>query len=253
MYSNKFKKKLKEGKEICTVAHIEADWSVAEIAGKLGFDAVLLDCEHTAASQAQALEFIRACECGGAVPFIRTRENSPELILRYLDAGALGILIPNVKSAEDARNAVKAIKYAPQGERGLSTTRASDYGYRASTAEYVKMANEETVVMLMIETPEAVENIEEILSVEGVDSIELGTTDLSNSMGYPGDRNHPDVVAAVDRVVAAARKMGKPVGSILRPGQVPAEELAKGFGVMTLCIPVVICDGMEAFMEQVKA
>lgn len=252
MYKNKFKEKMKAGKEICTVAHIEADWSVAEIAGKLGFDAVLLDCEHTATSQSQAVDFIRACECGGAVPFIRTRANDQELILRYLDAGAMGILVPNIKNAEEAKKAVDAIKYPPLGKRGLSTTRASDYGYGLPTAEYVKAANDETVVMIMIEDIEAVNNIEEILSVEGVDEIEIGTTDLSNSMGLPGQRNHPDVIAAVEHVVEVAKRMGKPVGSMLREDQVPSEELAKGFGVMTLCIPVVICEGMEKFIAQIN-
>lgn len=253
MYRNKFNQKLKERKKMCTVAQIEDGVRFAEMAGFAGFDAVLLDCQHTAASQIEVEHFIRACECGGAVPFVRTRELNKELVLRYLDAGAMGILFPDIKTAEDARRAVEAVKFPPMGKRGISCTRSFNYGYGMSYTEYLEMSNRETTVMLMIETPEAVENIEAILDVEGVDELELGTTDLSLRLGHPGNRTHPDVEAAVASVMEAARKRKIPVGSIMRQGMTIEEEMQKGYGVMTFCMADELCKMMDQFIRTVDA
>ncbi len=251
MYHNKFNTKLRASRSICTVAQIEEGLAIAEMAGLIGFDAVLMDCEHTAASQEQIVHFVRACECGGTVPFVRTRECNKELVMRYLDAGVMGILFPNIETAEDAQNAVEAVKFPPVGKRGVSCTRSFDYGMKMSYEDYVKMSNEETTIMLMIETPEAVEHIEEILEVEGIDTIELGTTDLSLRMGLPGMRTHPRVEEAVRRVVEAARQKQIPVGSVMREGMVIEEELKNGYGVLTYCVPDEICKGMNRFIKQV--
>lgn len=252
MYKNKFNEKLKAGEQMCTVAQIEEGLSIAEMAGIIGFDAVLMDCEHTATSQESIVNFVRACECGTAVPFVRTRELNQELILRYLDAGVMGILYPNIRTAEEARLAVSAVKFPPLGTRGISCTRSFDYGLKMSYEEYVTMSNRETTVMLMIETPEAIKNIEAILEVKGIDTLELGTTDLSMRMGIPGDRNNPRIVEAIEYVMKAAGKKGVPVGSVMREGMNIEEELKKGYGIMTYCIPEEICKGMKTFIQKIK-
>lgn len=252
MYKNKFIEKLKQGLELCTVAQIEEGLAIAEMAGLSGFDAVLLDCEHTASSQETVVNFVRACECGGAVPFVRTRELNQELVLRYLDAGVMGILFPNICTAEDAQKAVDAVKFPPLGKRGLSCTRSFDYGLKYRYDEYIAFSNDETAVMLMIETPEACENIEAILDVPGITTIELGTTDLSLRLGCPGDRDNPILLKALDRVMRAAKLRKIPVGSVMRKNMSVQEELKKGYGVMTYCVPDQICKDMTYFIDCVR-
>lgn len=249
MYQNKFLSKLREGKNICTVAQIEDGYRFAEMAGLAGFDAVLIDCEHTAASMETTENFIRACECGGTIPFVRVRDFDKERTLQYLDAGAMGILFPDVKTTEDAAKAVEAVKFPPLGKRGISCTRSFRYGFGMSYPEYIEASNREIAIMLMIETPEAVEHIDDILSVTGIDEIELGTTDLSLRLGHPGDRTHPDVESAVAKVMDSARRHHIPVGSIMREKMVIEEELKKGYGVMTFCLADELCKQMEIFLK----
>lgn len=251
MYKNKFNEKLRQGKQMCTVAQIEEGLGIAEMAGMIGFDAVLLDCEHTATSQSKVVDFVRACECGGAVPFVRTRELNPELILRYLDAGVMGILYPNIRTAEEAERAVAAVKFPPVGTRGISCTRSFGYGLQMPYDKYVEMSNSETTVMLMIETPEACENIEAILKVEGINTIELGATDLSMRMGIPGQRDHPKIEAALQKIMNASRAKNVPVGSVMRKGMDIQKELNKGYGIMTYCVPDEICKSMISFIDVV--
>ena len=251
MYKNKYKEKLKAGKQCCAMAN--ATWYdpvLAEMAGLAGFDAITLDCEHACVSRAQILEFIRACEATNIIPVIRVSDNNPGPILQILDAGAMGITIPDIHNAEEAKAAVDAVKYPPMGKRGLSTTRASDYGLGMKLSEYTTVANEETVLTLMIENEEAVKNIDEILDVPGIDCVLLGTTDLSLSLGHPGDRNHPDVVAAVDKVIAAARTKKIPLGTVLRAGQDPKEEMEKGYGMMMMSFSSIISSGLKNFIKQ---
>lgn len=253
MYRNKYKAKLKEGKKCCAMAN--ATWfdaTIAEMAGKAGFDAITLDCEHACVSRAQILEFIRACETADIIPVIRVSDNSPGPILQIMDAGAMGITIPDIHNAEEAKAAVDAVKYPPMGHRGLSTTRASDYGLGMKLSEYTKVANEETILTLMIENPDAVENIEEILAVPGIDCVVIGATDLSLSLGHPGNRNHPEVVAAINKVIAAAHNNNIPLGTVLRPGQDPKEEIAKGYRLMMMSISSILTAGMKKFIQQTQ-
>ena len=156
---------------------------------------------------------IRACEIGGATPLVRIPESVPGeypgVILRILDLGAMGVIVPHVDTREEAQAVVDAVKYAPAGRRGMfDVGRQTGYGTRMSAQEYVKRANEETLVVVMIESTEGLANVDDILSVDGVDVVQIGSSDLSASMGFRGDLAAPQVVAAIDRIVAAARKHG---------------------------------------------
>lgn len=227
MKKNLLKERLHKGDVVFGVGIREPAIEMIEILGLLGFDYLTIDCLHSPMSVETVAHLIRTAELRGITPVVRVPQNVPEIILRYLDVGAMGITIAEMDSAEIARKAVTAVKYPPWGERGLSTVRAGDFGLRESLGEYAMDANTETMVLGMVESREAVENIEEILGTEGLDSIIIGTTDLSKSLGVPGQRNHPLVLEAIDKVLSAGKKTGKFIGVSARIGENPKQYVQK--------------------------
>jgi 4-hydroxy-2-oxoheptanedioate aldolase len=150
---------------------------------------------------------VRGAEVRGVTPLVRVPANESPVILRFLDTGAQGVQIPLARSAEDAEAAVRSAKYWPRGTRGLTGVRAAAYGQEEPLAEYVSRANDETMVVVQIETREALERVAEIAAVDGVDVVFVGPTDLSQALGVPGRTSDPDVQEAFDaisRAVAAA-------------------------------------------------
>ena len=143
---------------------------------------------------------MRASELSGIAPIVRPVANKPEIIAPFLDRGAWGVQIPHVNTADEARAAVDAVKYYPEGHRGIfSRSRPAGYGFSGSTGDYVAEANRNTLVCLMLEEVEAIENLESMVQVDGVDVFFIGSGDLSQSMGVPGQQTHPEVQAQMER------------------------------------------------------
>ncbi|MCP3143656.1 HpcH/HpaI aldolase family protein [Pyxidicoccus xibeiensis] len=188
---------------------------VVEMIGCAGFDFVIIDTEHTLVNPETLENMVRAAEVVGLTPLVRVSENAPGPILRALDAGAQGVVVPRVRGAADAERAVRASRYHPEGERGMGTGRAARFG-GVNLQEYVKQANAETLVVVMIEDQAGVEDIEAILQVPGVDLVLEGAADLSQSLGIPWSTRHPRVREALYRVQAAARARGIPFCAIPR-------------------------------------
>ena len=230
MYDNSLKSKLASGQNVVGCIIQGALPALVEIAGLAGFDFVFIDCEHGPLSEGDCEEMIRAAEARRVTPLVRVRENNPELILRYMDVGAMGIIVPGIRNKEEAEKAVRAVKYYPRGDRGLSATRSSDFGL-VSMKDYVKYANEQTMVLTVVENPDAVKNIGEILSVDGLDAAIIGTSDLAQSLGYPGEGNHPEVKAAFDQALAGGLKTGKPIGSVVRGGETSKDYFERGLKI----------------------
>ncbi len=188
---------------------------VVEIFGRAGFDYVIIDTEHGPMSIETAENLVRAAELAGISPVIRIRENSPSLISRALDIGAEGVQVPQIGSAADAKAVVKAAKFAPQGERGVCRfVRAAQYTH-VDRFDYFRDANEDTTVIVHIEGREGVDNIDDILGVPGVDVAFIGPYDLSQSLGVPGQVEHPEVARAMSEVVRKARAKGVAVGTFV--------------------------------------
>jgi len=182
---------------------------LVEIAGAIGFDWVFIDCEHGSMSESDVVQMVRAAEAFGMTPVVRVPTNSASVILRFLDLGAMGIVVPHVDNAADAKKAADAAKYPPLGQRGSNygTGRNNNYGIGvAAGREYYEESNRETILFALIESKEGVENIEDILAVPGVDASWLGPADLSLSMGMPEQSVIDD---ALDRVVEATIQAGK--------------------------------------------
>ena len=209
MRVNKVKEKIGRG-EMSLGANLNYySPALVEFAGALGFDWVFIDCEHGSMTETDVEHMVRAAEAFGLVPILRVPTNSPSVILRYLDLGVMGIVVPHVDTREDAEAAVKAAKYYPMGERGSNygTGRNNQYGLdMKDVRDYYEASNRETMVIALIESAEGVENVEEIVAVPGLDASWLGPADLAQSMGMPGQQA---IDEALDKVVEATIKAGK--------------------------------------------
>lgn len=182
----------------------------AEICSDSGFDWLLLDTEHSPNEIPDLLSQLQAIEKGTATPIIRPAWNDAVLIKRCLDIGAQTLLVPYVQSVEEAKAAVAATRYPPQGIRGVSVAaRASRYG---RVPGYLTKANEEICVLVQVETRQSLDAIEAIARVEGVDGVFIGPSDLAASLGHLGNPQHADVQAAMKDAVERLTKVGKPAG-----------------------------------------
>jgi len=186
----------------------------AEIAAGSGLDWILIDHEHGAGGEDTMFNQLRATGSGTAAPIVRIPSNDAWRFKRVLDAGAHGVMVPLVNSADEARAAVTAMQYPPRGIRGVAKFHRGA-GYGATFDDYHKNAGDSLLLVIQIETPTAVANIEEIAAVDGVDVVFVGPTDLTFNMGIPDQFEHPDYVAAQKRVVAAAKASGKAAGILL--------------------------------------
>lgn len=204
-FSNRTKQVLKAGKSTVGVFLAIPSYDVAELCSKVGLDWLLFDLEH-GSIHFDSLHPLLAAASGDSTPLVRVPGNDPVYAKLALDGGAQGIMFPQVNSKEEAIRAVKSCKYPPEGYRGVGPRRASLY-YTKFT-DYVRTSNQETLVIVQIETRESVKNIDEILSVEGVDVAFIGPTDLSASMGYIDSfpRLEKEVVDSIQVVLEAARK-----------------------------------------------
>ena len=231
MYKNELKRKLQNGQPVMGCIVQGALPALVEIIGLAGFDFVFIDSEHGPLSVGDCQHLVRAAEVRHVIPVIRVPENRPGIILRHMDIGAMGIIVPHIDGPEDVEAAIQAVKYCPRGERGLASSRASDYGMGRPRPEYVQEANDETLVFAIIESKEAVDRIEEILAVDGLDAAVVGTSDLSQSLGLPGQVHHPRVEAAFERVLDIGIKMGKPIGATVRGGETAKQYFDRGVSI----------------------
>ena len=190
-------------------AHIPSNYSVEIVAGA-GFDWILLDTEHTPADIETVLTLLQALSAYPTTPIVRVPWNDMVTIKRYLDTGVQTLLIPQVNTAEEARNAVAFTRFPPDGVRGVAgATRATRFG---RIENYFPRAHEETCLLLQIESKQALGNIEAIAAIDGVDGLFIGPADLHASLGYPGERAHKDVVPLIDDAISRIVKSGKAAG-----------------------------------------
>jgi 2-keto-3-deoxy-L-rhamnonate aldolase RhmA len=184
--------------------------SIAEIMAQAGFEWLAVDMEHSVITLDRAQALIQAIELSGCIPLVRVGENDPTVIKRVMDAGAHGVIVPMINSKEDAIRAVNAVKYPPVGTRGVGLARAQKYGYGFD--EYKKWVAQESIVIAQIEHIKAIEALEEIIGVQGIDGTIIGPYDLSASLGLPGEFDNKRVVAALKRYEDICRMNKKPMG-----------------------------------------
>ena len=222
---------------------------LVEMWGYCGFDWVLLDCEHGSMTLETIEQMVWTAEISGMVPIVRPTANDPEVILGYLERGVMGIRAPHVMTKEEAQGVVEAVKFHPLGMRGMSTPRGATYGIRFSQREYIDWWNKESFVSVMIEHIDAVRNLEAILTVEGVDVVAIGASDLSQSMGLPV--NHPEVQRVVDEILGTILGAGRIAGRGGSPEQL-VEYASKGMNLLHTHTHTLLSRSAKAVLEGVR-
>jgi 4-hydroxy-2-oxoheptanedioate aldolase len=183
---------------------------IVELYGVMGFDWVWIDCEHGSSNDSETENMIRAAELYDLTSIVRIPNAMPSTILRFLDRGAQGLIVPHISTESEARAVATASHYYPLGDRSSSTGgRTNRLGSGLGSAEYYETANKETLIITMVETPEAVQNAGAIAAVEGIDGILVGSSDLTQAMGMPSSEV---IDKAIDNVIANVRAQGKVVG-----------------------------------------
>jgi 2-keto-3-deoxy-L-rhamnonate aldolase RhmA len=206
----KFKDKFNQGEAVIGTWINISGPPIIEIIGRSGFDFLLIDGEHSPFTEAELRDTLIACDNTPAETLVRVRANEEPRIKLALDLGADAVLVPMVNTADDARRAVKAAKYPMLGGRGIGPWRAS--GYYQDFDNYIATANDTTALIIQIEHKDAVEAIDDIIAVEGIDAIFVGPADLSASLGHGTNTGNADTVAAIERVADACRAKGMPMG-----------------------------------------
>jgi 2-keto-3-deoxy-L-rhamnonate aldolase RhmA len=205
---------------------------VAEAMGVAGFAWGVIDMEHTPLDMMEVVQLLQAVGATPMRPIVRVPWNDTVVIKRVLDAGAQTLLVPFVQNAAQAQTAVAATRYPPQGVRGMAgMSRASRFG---TTARHFEVANDSIGVIVQLETPEAIGNVDAIAAVPGVDALFIGPGDLSGAIGHPGQVMHPDALALTERAVARAKAAGLPIGTVGGSTDAVAQYRRMGFDFIGL-------------------
>jgi len=231
---NAFRDRLARRAEQCPVGTwvMSASPLVAEAIGHAGFDWAVIDMEHTPLDLMEVIHLLQAVAGTPMTPVVRVPWNETVTIKRVLDAGAHTLLVPFVQDAEQARAAVAATRYPPEGVRGMAgMSRSSRFG---TAPNHLVQANTQVSVIVQLETPQAIAQLEAIAAVPGVDGLFVGPGDLSGAMGYPGQLTHPDVMALMADAAARARRMGMPIGTVGGTPEVVQQYRAAGYDFLAI-------------------
>ena len=234
MRANLLKAKLEQGKAAFG-ALVNADApETVELFGAIGYDFVLIDCEHGPMNVEQVENMVRAAEASNITPLARTPDHADATILRFLDRGVQGVIVPHVNTAQQAEAIVKAARYFPEGHRGAGGGRPSALRFSMTQEESRLFANANTLVIPMIEEVEAIENLDAIANVPGVDMLHIAAGDLSQSMGYPGQEEVWRVMEDAVRRVRAAGKYASVGGNNPSNPQRVADFIKAGANAVTI-------------------
>ena len=221
---NPIKKGLKEGKSYIGTFAKMTDPSTVEIMSLIGFDFFIIDNEHTHMSKESMLALLRAADISGIIPIVRIRQNNRSMILQSLDAGGLGVMVPETSTRREVEELVDNAYYYPLGNRGFSPShRAAGYGFMNGT-EYAKKANENIMTIAYCETALGLQNLDDMLPVPNLDVMWIGPMDLSQALGVIGDSKHPKVQEAMEMIIEKCKKAHVAVGTIA-PNAAEAQRL----------------------------
>ena len=248
MPPNRLKQLLAEGRTALGLWVTLESPSITEIATVMGLDWVVIDCEHGHLDFKETMEHIRAARNTDTTVLVRIQEIEEGLIKRVLDIGAQGLIIPQVRSAADVARAVRFAKYPPMGVRGIGAERATRWALGIEGS--VPSANQNTLIIPLIENVEAVADIEAILEVPGIDALFFGPHDLSASAGHPGAWDHPEVARDILRIRALAEARGLPGGILAAGPEEGRRRLEQGFNMLAVGIDtILLVRSAQAMME----
>jgi 4-hydroxy-2-oxoheptanedioate aldolase len=249
MRANPVKARLRDGETVFGCFTRTTDAALAEFLALQGWDFLVFDGEHGPLDTLTLESLLRAVEARGGTALARVATNAPHRILQFLDAGAMGIHVPVVRTAADAEAVVRAAKYPPRGARGLAGVRANAFGMSGSLADYIAQANAETLTIVHIETEDAVQNAAAIAAVPELDVLFIGTTDLSSDLGIPGQFENPRLLEAIEHVTIAARSAGVTLGTILRAPEQAAVWRERGARYFVVTLEAVLGPASREFLK----
>jgi 4-hydroxy-2-oxoheptanedioate aldolase len=250
MKPNRMKEKIRRGEPALGCSVMIPSPQIVEMLGFAGFDWVLIDCEHGSIGLADVELMAMACDAAGITPIARPRTNSAADIQGVMDRGVMGVQVPHINTAEDARRAVSAVKFGPGAARGLAAgTRPDSWGLGKPMSGFAEAANAQSLVCVQLEHEAALRNLDQILSVEGIDVFFIGPSDLSQSMGFPGEPKAPPVAKAIEdtlaKIVAAGCVPGMPATQ-----DTLGEVVAKGCRYIYTHLPRLLRTGANAFLAR---
>lgn len=247
------KRRLRAGETVIGPFVIIPSVPLVDTLGYSGMDFCIIDTEHGPISQESATDLVIAAQGVGVAPIIRVGDNDERLILRALDIGAEGVQVPQINVIQDAEAVVHAAKYAPIGERGLSIfTRAGNY-FKDGGSDHTNRQNDETMTVVHIEGKRGLDNLESIMTVDGIDVLFLGPYDISQSLGVPGDVRNPIVESALREATAKARSRGRAVGSYAKDVEMGKWLIDLGIQYISINVDATIyMQACEAIANELK-
>jgi 4-hydroxy-2-oxoheptanedioate aldolase len=249
LQKNTTKAKLQAGETVygCFIRYPDA--SLIEVQGYLGWDFLVFDGEHGTLEPRDCENLVRSAELRGVTSIVRVTTNFAPIILRFLDTGAQGLHVPWVNTVEDAERAVRAVKYFPRGNRGLAGVRAADFAQVGNFGDYIAQANAETLVVLQIESVQAVEQLSEMIDIDGVDVIFIGPSDLTHSLGVAGQMDHPKVKSTLDRIVELVEPSNKALGIMVGSAVAAREWRQRGARYITIGLDSIVSPAVLAYLS----
>jgi 2-keto-3-deoxy-L-rhamnonate aldolase RhmA len=237
--------------QVGTWVNVLCSPQIARMLATAGFDFIYIDMEHSSFSIETVGNLCFAALAAGLVPIVRPPAKEPHLLRRPLDGGAMGLLIPHVDTREEAEAVVKAVRFPPLGDRGMSLLGVHTGFSRAEGEAYVTSTHAETLLLVQIESNRGIGNLDEILSVDSVDGAVIGRADLSTDIGLPGQTNHPEVIRRVETMIAACRRHRKIPGLLVQDIASAKEWIAKGIQLVPYAneVSLLVNAGARAVAE----
>lgn len=252
MLPNQTKAKLKAGDAVLGCLTRSTEPNLIEFLGYQGWDFVLLDAEHGYLQPEACENLVRALEPRHVTPLVRVTSNVPHIMLRFMDTGVQGVMVPQVNSAQEAEAALQAIKFAPRGKRGLAGVRAAGFMQAQTMTQYVERTNAETLTILQLESKESVDDLPNILAVADIDVVFVGRVDLSQSLGYPGQPNHPEVEAAVERILATTLATDVAVGMLVKDADEARLWQERGVRLLAITLDALLAPVCQTFLANAR-
>lgn len=225
---------------------------VVELVALAGFDFALLDGEHGRISPDDAYAMVLAAEARGIQAMARVGQNDRQVILKYLDLGMTGVLIPQTTTADDAGRAIEAMRYSPRGKRGLAGSRTFDFGQGRPMAEAIDDVNERVLTMVQFEHIDSLKHLDETLALPELDVLFVGPTDLALTMGYPGAPGHPEVDKVVEQVCAAAARANVALATVAPDAATARKRIDQGFRMLVGNVASLFCSASRDYLAAAR-
>ena len=255
MRTNQTKARLKAGETVFGCFYRYPEPGLVEVLGQQGWDFVLLDGEHGTLNPSDCENLVRAAELHGLTPLVRVTTNQAAVTLRYLDTGVQGVQIPMVNTAQEAEYAVQSAKFGPRGGRGLAASRAASYGQTPGFTfkDYTARANAETLIIAQVETVAGVERLAEIVQVPDIDVVFIGPSDLSHSLGLPGELQHPRVQEVMNQIIEIVKPTDKALGILVPNAQAAVQWQERGARYIVTGFEALLAASCRSYLQSARA